>query len=667
MELGSCFRTYEDFQQCFDAYKKENKCCFVLKDCSSVCFHNLYHGTSIREDILYLQVKFVCIGAQSKRKRTQETNTCPAYLLLQYDEQLDQLFISELNTQHVHVDSKARGPGRDPTDKPEEPQSLPELQPVHKDLGQAEESPLEPEEESFSPDLANIAQMMKNFLKVDEGSMASFSVGTSRDLDRLNFQSSQMSDLFARFPEHLLLHKVENPQGHILYAFLVENKERESRVAHFSVLSSETSSSVAKMLNVFKGFNSDWPKVKVVFVDPLFSYWAILQETFPAARVLLSVYHTTRLLEKKLQESAACAYFKGLMNKALREAVFVASEASLKDLCAMSEALLDEDLFRFLQTHWFSCQLLWYTHAKKGLHTCNAYMASLDFLTNKVSSLFQKQQSLLDCIFHFVHYLDFFNTKSSTTLSKLKKTWPPSMQPPRTKKPVGIPGASPARPPAEEARSEAQACEQPQPPPPSPRGAMLDALRQSGSELAYKLCLNEWEVVQNSTHLVGVAGPAVAVQLLEDSHQVSKDGCSCSCSFQQRYHLPCRHILALLHSSQQPVKEAMVCCRWQKKYQYLLGPNGELRERSVTPTTDQPEHQGRHDIIQDLSRELANLLMQTEGPELEERCVTLRKIVDSWADRCEPPEFSQHPEDFQDVGLLPFLWGTQEEPPSLKP
>lgn len=52
MELGSCFKTYEDFKECFSAYKKENRCSFILRDCVSVRFHNLNHGTSIREDVL---------------------------------------------------------------------------------------------------------------------------------------------------------------------------------------------------------------------------------------------------------------------------------------------------------------------------------------------------------------------------------------------------------------------------------------------------------------------------------------------------------------------------------------------------------------------------------------------------------------------------------------
>ncbi|EGV97690.1 zinc finger SWIM domain-containing protein 3 isoform X1 [Cricetulus griseus] len=681
MELGSCFKTYEDFKECFSAYKKETRCSFIVRDCVSVRFHNLNHGTSFREDILYVQVKFVCIRTQSNRKRTRKVDRCPAYLLLQYSETLDRLFISELNTQHIHVDSNAAGGS--PASKLQKALCLHKLQPVQlsikKDLD-AEEKPLvepssfclekthlasPPEQKGISPsDLAKIAKVMKNFLTVDEGSMASFSVGTSQDLDRLSFQSSKMSDLFTRFPENLLLHRVENSQGHILYAFLVENKERESRVVHFAVLKAETATSVAKMLNIFTEFNSDWSKVKVVFVDPSFPHQAILQEIFPAARILLSIYHTTRLLEKKLHQSSANASFKRLMKEALREAVFVSSDASLKNLCQMSQALLDEELFRFLQAHWFSCELLWYMHVRKGLHACNTYMDSLDIVTSKVSGLFREQQSLLDCILHFVDYIDFFNTKGLKSLPKnspkLKRTQLPSM-PPRPKKPFRTCRGNVTRLPVEETKSDSQESQLLQPQDQSCKSGMLDILHQSGSELAYKLCHNEWEVVQNSTHLVDVAGSSVAVKLLEDSHQVSKDGCSCSCSFQQCYHLPCRHILALLHTSQQPVGEAMVCCRWQKKYQHLLGPNGELQDRGIIPNSDQPEKQGQNHMIQDLSRELANLLMQTEGPELEERCSTLRKIVDIWADPLQLPESSQQPVDFNDVGCLPFLWGQLEE------
>ncbi|XP_066243795.1 zinc finger SWIM domain-containing protein 3 isoform X1 [Saccopteryx leptura] len=681
MELGRCFKTYEDFKKCFSVYKKENRCSFILRDRVSVRFHNLNHGTSIREDILYVQVKFVCVQTQSNRKRTPEADICPAYLLLQYDEKLDRLFISELNTQHTHGDTQTADSGGDAAGKSQKTMRLqkPESeQPAFKNnLNKAQRPQVEPsfcldkvqaapnpDQEAITPsDLAKIAKVMKDFLELDEGSMASLSYDNRQDVDGLSFQSRKMSSLFIRFPESLLLHRVEHSQGHILYSFLVENKEREGRVVHFAVLKAETATSVAKMLSIFTEFNPDWPKIKVVFVDPSFPHRALLQELLPAARILLSVYHTTRLLEKKLHRSAANRSFKNLMKEALREAVFVTSDASVQNLCQMSQTLLEEELFSFLQAHWFSCELLWYMHVRKGLHACNTYMDSLDIVTSKVSSLFREQRSLLDCILHFVGYIDLFNTKGVKNLPvappKLKRTWPVSILP-KSKKPFRICGGSLSRLPVKETEPYLQQLQlQPQVQP--SQGGMLDTLHHSGSELAYKLCCNEWEVVQNSTYLVDTAGSSVDVQLLEDSHQVSNDGSSCSCSFQQWYHLPCRHILALLHTSQKPVVETMVCRRWQKKYQHLFGPSGELRDPVVVPNTGQLGKQGRKDMIQDLTRELANLLMQSEGPELDERFSTLRKIVDIWADPYQPPKPTQQPGDFKDVGHLPFLWGKQEE------
>ncbi|MBZ3891958.1 Zinc finger SWIM domain-containing protein 3 [Sciurus carolinensis] len=66
MELGSCFKTYEEFKECFSTYKKENRCSFIFRGCISVHFHNLNHGTSICVNILYVQVKFVCIQTQPR-------------------------------------------------------------------------------------------------------------------------------------------------------------------------------------------------------------------------------------------------------------------------------------------------------------------------------------------------------------------------------------------------------------------------------------------------------------------------------------------------------------------------------------------------------------------------------------------------------------------------
>lgn len=52
MELGSRFRSYEDFRERFRAYKLAQGCRYSLRSCISVRFHNRQHGTAVREDVV---------------------------------------------------------------------------------------------------------------------------------------------------------------------------------------------------------------------------------------------------------------------------------------------------------------------------------------------------------------------------------------------------------------------------------------------------------------------------------------------------------------------------------------------------------------------------------------------------------------------------------------
>ncbi|XP_075773178.1 zinc finger SWIM domain-containing protein 3 [Pelodiscus sinensis] len=702
MEVGSCFRNYYDFKECFNTYKKENKCHYGLKNCVSVRFYNRKHGTSIREDITFIQVKFGCVRTREySKKRKQQPSLCPAFFILQYNEEIDRLVITDLNSNHIHVDpggaslartsssqvtratTKTAGCLADgsPRTKLRRQQSreteatvtLSEecamadvtLNGASAPLTKAAVLP-EPVKESASTSaLVRIAEVMKNFLRVDMGSLASISVGSNQDLDRLNFQTSKMRSLFVKFPESLLLHRVQSERGHVLYAFLVESKERVGKMVHFAVLKEDTGENVSKMLTVFREFNPEWQKVKVVFVDMSFRHKATMQELFPTTQVLLSVYHTVRFLEKKVKETEASVSFKHKLKLALKEVVFSTSTANL-DILSQLVKRLDKELYDYLQTNWFSCEMLWYMHAKKGLHSCSTYVDSLDLITHKISSLFNKQLSLETSIVHFVEYADCFNTKGLENLNQGISVVEEENRSKRMEKSKVRTRASLKRTPDAASPPQNKCSEPPsqiakQNPAKTP-GTMLAAIRESCTDLSYQLCLNEWEVVQRSTQLINVMKDNIVVQLLEDTHQVSKDCKSCSCYFHCRYQLPCRHILSVLHANKKAVEEAMVCKRWQKKYQHLSVLGENLLEDIRPSVGNLPAAaEERYDKIQSLSKELANLLMQCDGEELEERSSTLKMIVDIWAKSSEPVEDSGKCATFRNVGDLPFLWVKQEE------
>ncbi|XP_075625074.1 zinc finger SWIM domain-containing protein 3 [Balearica regulorum gibbericeps] len=660
MELGACFRSYEDFRQRFRAYKLAQGCRYGLRSCVSVRCHNRQHGTAVREDVMFIKVKFGCARTQKySKKRKQQPSLCPAYFVLQYNEDIDRLVISELNDNHVHADpvfslsrattatasTTARG---SPTAKLCKQQQASETESgaaVDEDLHVVTGQPVDrvpvpyrapalPEaakENASASALVRVAEVMKTFLRVDGGSLASISANTDHGLDRLSFQTSKMKSSFMQFPESLLLHRVPSEGEHVLYAFLVESEERVGKVVHLSLLKDDTGHSVKKMLTVFKEFNPEWQKVQAVFVDVSFFHKAILHELFPSAQVLLSVYHTVRLLEKSVKEAEISSSFKENLTLALHKAVFSPSAASLDALSQLVKYVVSPELYDYLQANWFSCELLWCMHREKGLYSCDTHMDSLDLITHRISGLFGQQPSLEASVLCFLECADSLDCRGLESLNwDLSSTEDGGSS--LWEKPNTHAGAAAEPGPVSGCPTLAERPEPAKPAAAAGTGCMLAALRESCTDLGYWLCLKEWEVVQTSTQLLSPAPGGLVVRLLEDAHRASLDCRSCSCCFHRRYRLPCRHILAVLQAHRGRVEEGMVCRRWQRRYQQLPVPRDSLLGRGGGSVGGQGER------VQSLSLELANLLMQCEGEELEERSSALAAILAAWARSPGPGE-----------------------------
>lgn len=600
-----------------------------------------------------MQVKFGCARIQKySRKRNQQPSLCPAYFVLQYKEDIDQLVISELNTNHVHADSvfsqtrataaiastaahdgpatklhkQQQAGGTDSGTVPDEDSHMVMGQPVDR-MSAPYKAPALPEavkENASASALVRIAEVMKTFLRVDRGSLASISTDSKHGLARLSFQTSKMKSLFMQFPESLLLHRVLSEGGHVLYAFIVETKERVGKVVHLSLLKDDTGHSVRKMMTLFKEFNPEWQKIQAIFVDVSFFHKAILHELFPSAQVLLSVYHTVQLLEKNVKEAEISSSFKQILMLALQKAVFATSAASLDALSQLIKCVVSPELYDYLRANWFSCELLWCMHTEKGLHSCGMHMDSLDLITHRISSLFGQQSSLEASVLRFIACADCLDSRGleSTNWGFLStKDGQSSLweKPDACSGAAADPGSVSGSPTLAEPTGQAGAVEM---------GCMLATLRDNCTDLGSWLCLKEWEVVQTSTQLLSPTPGSLTIRLLEDVHRVSRDCRSCTCCFHRRYRLPCRHVLAVLQARGGCVEEDMVCRRWQRRYQQLPVPGASLPGHGGGSVGSWTE--GRGEKIQSLSLELANLLMQCQGEELEERSSALAAILAAW-------------------------------------
>ncbi|OCT60509.1 zinc finger SWIM domain-containing protein 3 [Xenopus laevis] len=730
MLLGSCFLTYEDFKKRFSSYKNDTKNSFSIHSSTSVLEHNESQGACVREDVIFTRLKFCC-------SRRQE-NPCPAYFILQYDEKLDCLVIKNEDSAHVHTEETE--------ELSNETESLSEkLEPLPKKLCSERLSLTCPDENAApvcvkmedlsEPDdchggsvnetdsfeytvseaaITNLTQLFETFLSEDSGAKAVMTLENQQQLNHVGFQTSKMGVLFEKYPESLVLHRVTIKSGYILYAFLVETKERGTKVVHFSFIRKENTDNLHKMLSVFQYFNEEWLKVKVIFTEMSFGHTALLKETFPSAQILLSVYHMARLIERRIRESAST---KDWLQKYLDDAIYNTSPEKLSLLADKLQGRVAKDLYAFLDAHWFSCEMLWYMHVKKGLHSCRTYMDSLDVVTKKIRSLLRKQSSIEFGIQKFVENAHCFNSKilwnqrdssgsrpkTSYRVNKMIQNKKPLAAPPQVSSPkaltiidTAIPikkedNASPTDCPIEQVDKKFPPCSSSefskwlvqheiicksdretakkrmvhniapslkgQVRPQTVTDTMAFALWQHCSRLGFQLCLKEWEVAKGATHLISAKSAYITVQILEQPHHIRNNLRSCTCYFSERYQLPCRHILSILYASKKPVELSMVSGSLQKKHmQPLCGL--KVWNRLLHYTKDEEEAKERHRKIRTLTRELSNLLLQCGTPDLKTRCSTLKALVDKWS----PPSKTTVNENFTEINSvgLPYQWVKKE-------
>ncbi|XP_075702322.1 zinc finger SWIM domain-containing protein 3 [Rhinoderma darwinii] len=721
MQRGTCFINYEDFKECLRAHRKETKSIYSIHSSVSVRHHNSKFSSDIRPDIIFTEVKFCCSKLKENNcKRKALDGVCPAYFLLEYDMELDRLVVKEECSTHVH--SKDTNPPQASLDHlPEKGEHLsPDLEVPYKkvcnksptvssvikndqekvqqdtpslctpqsnlpltmpDIGEGHSKPTTaikdytPEVLSVHP-VSRLHDFIKNFQKGDVGSKSSLTVGGQNQLEQLCFQTSNMSIWFLKFPESLLLHRVSSKDGYVLYAFLVETKERMAKIVHFSFVKEDNAKNISKMLEMHKHFNSEWPKLKVIYTDIAFGHIDILKEAFPSAQILLSVYHTVRHIEKKTKGSAD---FKHWVHKWMDDAIYHTTPQKLNFLAEKLEHKLDQDLYAKLYTDWFSSELLWYMHVKKGIHACNTYMDSVGQIDETIYSCLSKQGSMENAIQEFLKSADCFNNqgleKQNAGASGFSRNVFRAKPKNTTKKLHPILPALYSPPSASEVSVKPKKMKATCQPNKSilnndfflgPKmgvwrtiklpNKMLLSLKEFCNDVGFQLCSKEWEVVRRSTHLINKRPNFTAVQILEETHSVSLSGHSCTCYFNTNYKLPCRHILSMLYVYRKPVEENMVSLQWSKKYVKPIS-NSRVYGKVMHYTKNGAETMARIGMIKSLAKEFYNLLMQCDGPEMQVRVSMLQMMVDRWRNESsgKMPYLAQ-----DEVNELPYRWVKKE-------
>ncbi|XP_005362960.1 zinc finger SWIM domain-containing protein 1 [Microtus ochrogaster] len=425
-------------------------------------------------------------------------------------------------------------------------------------------------------------------------------VSKTPQLDAFSYQSSFMQDLFAHFPEVLFIHRTYNPRGKVLYTFLVDGPRVQlegplARVVYFAIPTNEDAKGLAQMFQVFKKFNPAWERVCTILVDPHFLLLPTLTMEFPTAEVLLSAFHICKFLQGKFYQLSLEQPVQSVLLSSLQSTMCSATAGNLRKLYTLLSDCIPSTRLPELHSHWLLNDRIWLAHRWRSRAQSNRYFQSLEVTAHILSQFFGTtpfEKQGMASVFRYMQQNPSDNTSLSLTVTPKDNPAPA--------------GTSPA------SASSEQLVE----------ARIQHSLNAICTGPAAQLCLGELAVVQKSMHLIGSGSEKVNIQILEDTHNVQlQSPASCSCYFNQAFHLPCRHILAMLSARHQVLQPDMLQAPWTSGCATSLD---SILGSKWSAALD------KHLAVTLLTEEVGRLLQHCSQEEFERRYSTLRELADSW-------------------------------------
>ncbi|XP_012659297.1 zinc finger SWIM domain-containing protein 1 [Otolemur garnettii] len=425
-------------------------------------------------------------------------------------------------------------------------------------------------------------------------------VTKTAQLDTFNFQSCFMQGVFARFPEILFIHRTYNPRGKVLYTFLVDGPRVQleghlARAVYFAIPTKEDAEGLAQMFQVFKKFNPAWERVCTILVDPYFLPLPTLAMEFPTAEVLLSAFHICKFLQGKFYQLSLEQPVERVLLTSLQSTMCSATAGNLRKLHALMSNCIPPAKLPELHAHCLLNDRIWLAHRWRSQTESSHYFHSLEVTTRILSQFFgttPSEKQGLASLFRYMQQNSGDKGSFNVGLNPQDSLTPSDTSP--------------------ESPEMEQLVE----------SLIQHSLNAICTAPAAQLCLGEFAVVQKSTHLIGSGSEKMNIQILEDTHKVQpQPPASCSCYFNQAFHLPCRHILAMLSARHQVLQPDMLPDQWATGC--ATGLDNILGSK-WNETLD------KHLAVTHLTEEVGRLLQYCSKEEFERRYSTLRELADSW-------------------------------------
>ena len=118
----------------------------------------------------------------------------------------------------------------------------------------------------------------------------------------LFFQDYQTKLNFATYPEVLMIdatYKLNDLRMPLYLMMIVDSNGQSEIIATFLTVF-ETEGAITKMVETFRSHNCNWIQMKVVISDKDFTERMVLKKDFPAASLIICLFHTLRTLRREV-------------------------------------------------------------------------------------------------------------------------------------------------------------------------------------------------------------------------------------------------------------------------------------------------------------------------------------------------------------------------------
>ena len=456
---------------------------------------------------------------------------------------------------------------------------------------------------------------LEDALTKDSNAKGGITVNENDKVATMSFNSGEMSILFEKFPEILLVDGTYNVNRARmpLYCFMVEDGFGNGRNVHYSATAEEGSVHLLQIIQTFKSFNPSWFNVRVIVIDKDFTKLPALEQEFPQASVLFCQFHVIKYLFKQIVDLDVAKENRDQARESIRRLVNADSEESYTTLKQELYDNINHAFQGYFIKNWDVCREKWVKFLHDyHLHFANTTNNRLECHNHKlkdvasramlISDMFEKM--LLFCRTNTTEYSHKLFVEQFSTCNMANDS---------------IPGVTDIC-----STCTAYSAER-----------IVEQLKLSNS-VKYTITIGESD------------GTFVAVYKSHQHHVSSITNC-CSCSFSKVMGLPCRHIFAVRTSQNLPVFDLhLVAKRWHKDYQLLVDSTDQtpdLQDCSATvelstivtkgPSMSTLSKNQKYRKALGIRQKLAALTSECGMNEFKGKILVLENLLNYWENNCD--------------------------------